>query len=225
MHLVTFWRSANSDKVLEQGQPAATCLVLNEMMQHARLITMLRHSRQRSAMYFATTYRTWVEATGLAQDISHRETFLRLRCRLLVSAQHLMNSAPRIQAEDTNETYETLSTFREWLQCLEARQDLEDTFWVVLDPYEIAAVGILSACVYLRQIHTDNAIIQISREVQLLAISLLSYLSGHFSAAAPVRKLLSQIFNQQSIDQSSSSYGELPRKLREMLQIYSAAGS
>lgn len=121
---------------------------------------------------------------------------------------------------NTNEIYELLKTFRDWLQCLEAHQDSEDTFWSVLDPLEITAVGIISAYMCLKQTPADNPVVQVSRETQLLAISLLSYLSGRFSDAASMRRILSALFNEQSMNRALSGDVRLPRKLREMLHRF-----
>ncbi|CAK1365572.1 unnamed protein product [Cercospora beticola] len=202
--------------------------LLKEQLQHARLLTRLRRSTGRPAMYFTTAYESWCDSTTL-KNFTPSATegsdplFLQLRIRFhVVAFQHLRTASNEqsLRQKDRH-AKAALHASHEWLQSLERRQDEEVGFWSILDAYEITAVAIMCTCLQ-SGIQDMPEGVMLCRNVQLLALSLLSYLSARSPAATIMRKAVSTICNAQRINIEHEGEKRLPRKLRDLLQIYNS---
>ncbi|KAK4502313.1 hypothetical protein PRZ48_005738 [Zasmidium cellare] len=176
--------------------------LLVQSVEHARLLSVLKRNSHRPTMYFTSLYQSWIESTSLQSqsttDKTARELFLRLKCRLLVAVHNTTRKDTGPVAEtallDEEDIEDTLTTCIEWLRCLEARYDSEGIIRCVTDQYEIASVGIM--CSDIQQGLLPNLASPLAStcsNVKMLSVSLLSYLSATYPAAAQMRKALSAL--------------------------------
>ncbi|GIZ48042.1 hypothetical protein CKM354_001111700 [Cercospora kikuchii] len=202
--------------------------LLKEQLEHARLITTLRRSTGRPAMYFTTAYESWCDSTTL-KNFTPSATegsdplFLQLRTRFhVVAFQHLrtVSNEQSLRQKDRN-AKAALHASHEWLQSLERRQDEKASFWSILDAYEITAAAIMCTCLQSGIQDMPEGVL-LCPNVQLLALSLLSYLSARCPVATIMRKAVSTMCNAQRINIEHEGEKKLPRKLRDLLQIYNS---
>ena len=179
-------------------------------------------------MYFTTAYESWSDSTTL-KHLTQSATedpeplFLQLRTRFHVVAFQQLHTASNEQVlrqKDRNAAA-ALQVSHEWLKILEKRQDEDVSFWSFLDAYEITVVAIMCTCLQFELKGRPECVV-LCRNVQLLALSLLSYLSARSPAAAIMRKAVSTMCNAQRIHIEHEGEKKLPRKLRDLLQIYNS---
>lgn len=148
---------------------------------------------------------------------------MQLRTRFhVVAFQHLrtVSNKQLLRLNDRNAEAAILVS-HEWLTFLEKHQDEEVSFWSALDPYEITTVAIMCTCLQ-SETHDMPECVVLCRNVQLLALSLFSYLSARYPAATVMRKAVSTMCNAQGIHIEHEGERKLPRKLRHLLQTYNS---
>lgn len=153
-------------------------------------------------MYFTSLYQSWIESTLLqlqtTGDERAREIFLRLKCRMLVAIHNTTKNCTTPTAEatllDEEDIEDTLTSCVEWLRCLETRYDSDGIVRCLTDQYEIASIGIMCSDIqHGLPAELAHSFASTCSNVKMLSVSLLSYLSATYPAAAQMRKALSAL--------------------------------
>lgn len=182
-------------------------------------------------MYFTHVFHSWREAappSGSSKDNDlAKQTFLRLECRLLVC---LYQSATRPCSPhlaplglDPEETFEAVETVKRWLAEVERQHDLGSAWTCCLDPYEITSVGIMCLAIdRTPQLGAPSRRSTACNDVYVLAVSLLSYLSSTYPAAAQMRRALTALhrrdnFMREACLREMEVSKSVPRKICTLL--------